>query len=155
MCGEMLWRCCRGAGLTDGLITSPHTHSSSFYPYLPCVVSGVLEAAGLIKWKWSVITKVMTAAVGRHHIPLSLRKTEVNVKQNTVFEDFLCSINIFFSFARSVIHTIHHRVRRVCVYVSLPHVNFCSRSLFMPCFPSWHSTDLLPWERSQIFNHQI
>lgn len=56
----------------------PHTHlhiyftQSALYshPSEPVLsshsVAWVHQAAGLLKWKWPVITKVMTAAVGRH-----------------------------------------------------------------------------------------
>lgn len=65
-------------GLLLGLSSfATHTHSyghiytiTLLFPSIPALcshsVSGVQKAAGLIKWKWPIITKAMTAAVGRH-----------------------------------------------------------------------------------------
>lgn len=53
-----------------------HTHShahilckqSALFPSIPALCSqSVQKAAGLMKWKWLIITRAMTAAVSRHH----------------------------------------------------------------------------------------
>lgn len=53
-----------------------HTHShahilckqSALFPSIPALCSqSVQKAAGLMKWKWLIIMRAMTAAVSRHH----------------------------------------------------------------------------------------
>lgn len=55
-------------------LTGTHIHSQSSLRLCTFPsVSGVQKAAGLIKWKWPIITKAMTGAVGRYHTLAYLR----------------------------------------------------------------------------------
>lgn len=113
-----------------------HTHShahilckqSALFPSIPALCSqSVQKAAGLMKWKWLIITRAMTAAVSRHHTLAYLWHC---VRGAVLYCTNTLSIYTFFyPSSTSFFLSIHVN----CV-VSVPRVYISSRVLFIPCF---------------------
>lgn len=113
-----------------------HTHShahilckqSALFPSIPALCSqSVQKAAGLMKWKWLIITRAMTAAVSRHHTLAYLWHC---VRGAVLYCTNTLSIYTFFILHQ---HLFFLSIHVNCV-VSVPRVYISSRVLFIPCF---------------------
>lgn len=125
--------------------THSHAHilckQSALFPSIPAFCSQPIQkAAGLMKWKWLIITRAMTAAVSRHH---TLAYLWYCVRGAVLYCTNTLSIYTFYPSSTSFFLSIHVN----CV-VSIPHVYISS--IFYLCHVlSWCFNGSLSPQRSQ------